>query len=60
MNLSNSIQIFYKNVIESPSDDVWDDDSKLMMATTMLLHELKSRLFTKARSRMCGQCQAQL
>jgi hypothetical protein len=43
MNLSNSIQMFYKNVIESSSDDVRDDDSKLMMATTMLLHEHNSR-----------------
>jgi hypothetical protein len=35
--------MFYKNVVESSSDKESDDDSKLMMATAMLLHEHTSR-----------------
>jgi hypothetical protein len=35
--------MFYKNVIESSSDKESDDDSKLMMASAMLLHEHSSR-----------------
>jgi hypothetical protein len=43
MDLSKSIQIFYKNVIESSLDEDLDDYSELMMATTILLHENGSR-----------------
>jgi hypothetical protein len=43
MELSKSIQTFYKTVIESSSDEESDDDTELMMATTMLLHEHTSR-----------------
>jgi hypothetical protein len=38
MELSKSIQMFYKNIIESLSDDESDDDSELMMVVAMLLH----------------------
>jgi hypothetical protein len=44
MELSKSIQIFYKKVIESSSDEESDDDSELMMATSTLLHEHTLRL----------------
>jgi hypothetical protein len=43
MELSKSIQTFYKNVIESSSDKETDDDTELMMAVTMLLREHTSR-----------------
>jgi hypothetical protein len=43
MELSKSIQTFYKNVIESSSNEEADDDTELMMAATMLLHEHTSR-----------------
>jgi hypothetical protein len=39
MELSKSIQTFYKNVIESSSDKEADDDTELMMAVAMLFHE---------------------
>jgi hypothetical protein len=39
MELSKSIQTFYKTVIELSSDEVSDDDFELMMAAAMLLHE---------------------
>jgi hypothetical protein len=38
MDMSKSIQMLYKNIIESLSDEEFDDDSELMMVTTMLLH----------------------
>jgi hypothetical protein len=44
MELSKSIQMSYKNVIESSSDEESDDDSEKMMVMTMLLHEHTSRL----------------
>jgi hypothetical protein len=44
MELSKSIQIFYKKVIESSSDEESDDDSELMMATSTLLHKHTLRL----------------
>jgi hypothetical protein len=43
MELSKSIQTFYKNVIESSSDEKSDDDTELMMDASMLLHEHTSR-----------------
>jgi hypothetical protein len=43
MELSKSIQTFYKNVIESSSNEEADDDTELMMAATMLRHEHTSR-----------------
>jgi hypothetical protein len=43
MELSKSIQMFYKNVIESLSDEEADDDTELMMVVAMLLHEHTSR-----------------
>jgi hypothetical protein len=43
MKLSKSIHMFYKNVIESLSDEEADDDTELMMAVAMLLHEHTSR-----------------
>jgi hypothetical protein len=43
MELSKSIQTFYKNVIESSFDEEADDDTELMMAAAMLLHEHTSR-----------------
>jgi hypothetical protein len=42
MELSKSIQMFYKNVIESSSDKEADDDTELIMAAAMLLHEYTS------------------
>jgi hypothetical protein len=39
MELSKSIQTFYKNFIESSSDEVADNDTELMIAVAMLLHE---------------------
>jgi hypothetical protein len=36
MYLSKSIRMFYKNILESSLDEDSDDDSELMMATTML------------------------
>jgi hypothetical protein len=39
MELSKSIQTFYKNVIESLSHKEADDDTELMMAVAMLFHE---------------------
>jgi hypothetical protein len=39
MELSKSIQMFYKTIVESSSDEESDDDTELMMATTILLHE---------------------
>jgi hypothetical protein len=39
MELSKSIQTFYKNFIESSSDEVADNDTELMIAVEMLLHE---------------------
>jgi hypothetical protein len=43
MELSKSIQMFYKNVIESLSDEESDDDSELIMVVAMILHEHTSR-----------------
>jgi hypothetical protein len=43
MELSKSIQTFYKTIIESMLDEEEDDDSELMMAATMLLQEHTSR-----------------
>jgi hypothetical protein len=43
MELSKSIQMFYKNVIESSSDGEVDNDTELMMAVAMLLREDTSR-----------------
>jgi hypothetical protein len=43
MELSKSIQTFDKNVIESSLDEETDDDTKLMMAAALLLHEHTSR-----------------
>jgi hypothetical protein len=43
MELSKRIQMFYKNVIESSSDEESNDDSELMIAATMLLYEHTSR-----------------
>jgi hypothetical protein len=43
MELSKSIQMFYKTVIESSSDEESNDDTELMMAAAMLLHEQSSR-----------------
>jgi hypothetical protein len=44
MELSKSIQTFYKNVTESSLDEEADVDTELMMAAAMLLHEHTSRL----------------
>jgi hypothetical protein len=44
MDLSKSIQAFYKTVIESSSDEESDDDTEMMMVAAMLLHEHTSRL----------------
>jgi hypothetical protein len=43
MELSKSIQTFYMDIIESSSDKEADDDTELMMAAAMLLHEHTSR-----------------
>jgi hypothetical protein len=43
MELSKSIQMFYKNVIESASNEESGDDSELLMVAAMLLHEHTSR-----------------
>jgi hypothetical protein len=43
MEPSKSIQMFYKNIIESSYDEEADDDTELMMAAAMLLHEHTSR-----------------
>jgi hypothetical protein len=43
--------MFYMNIIESSSDEDLDDDSELMMATAMLLHEHSSRPVHRALSR---------
>jgi hypothetical protein len=51
MELSKSIQTFYKNVIESSLDEEADDDTELMMAVAMLLHEYTLRPVYRARSR---------
>jgi hypothetical protein len=52
MELRKSIQTFYKNAIESSSDEEAGDDTELMMAVAMLLHEHTSRpVFT-----LRGQC----
>jgi hypothetical protein len=39
MELSKSIRTFYKIIIESSSDKESDNDTELMMAAAMLLHE---------------------
>jgi hypothetical protein len=51
MDLNKSIQIFYKNIIESLLDGDLDDDSELIMAVTMLLHEHSLRPVHRAQSR---------
>jgi hypothetical protein len=43
MELSKSIQMFYKNINESSSGEESEDDSKLLMAAAMLLPEHTSR-----------------
>jgi hypothetical protein len=43
MDLSKSIQMFYKNFIESSLNEDSDDDSELMMAAAILLHEHSSK-----------------
>jgi hypothetical protein len=43
MELSKSIQTFYKNVIKSSSDKEANDDTEMMMVAAMLLHEHTSR-----------------
>jgi hypothetical protein len=50
MELSKSIQTFYKTVMESSSDEDSNDDTELMMVARMLLHEHTSRLVYRARS----------
>jgi hypothetical protein len=42
--LSKSIQTFYNNVIESSSNEEANNDTELMMAASMLLHEHTLRL----------------
>jgi hypothetical protein len=51
MELSKSIQTFYKTVIESSLDEESDDDTELMMAAAILLYEHISRPVFRARSR---------
>jgi hypothetical protein len=43
MNLNNSVEMFYKSVIESSSDEESDDDFELIMATAALIYEQNSR-----------------
>jgi hypothetical protein len=67
MGLSKSIQMFYKNVIDSSPDKKSDDDSELMMAAAMLLHEhtsmpvhrgsVKGCKANAKRNREKGHCQ---
>jgi hypothetical protein len=54
MNLSKSIQIFYKNIIESSPDEESGDDSELMMVAAMLLNKHCPRPVHRARQGTCG------
>jgi hypothetical protein len=53
MELSKSIETFYKNVIESSSDEEANNDTKLMMVAAMLLHEHTSRSVFRGSVKGC-------
>jgi hypothetical protein len=53
MELSKLIRMFYKTGVDSLSDEESDDDTELMMAATILIHEHTSRPVYRGSVKRC-------